>query len=347
MSPSLKLRTRLLGGLIAQAAVVTAVFTTPVFAADPVYANYTLTLNVPSAKATSTCTAIPDNAATTQLLMFQTFVDHFKTFDLSLPNGWAPHHDGGYDEANKKFLGYDWPTKRTLAGNAEQEIYIDPGYGGYAGTPLGLNPFSNAKGILHIIAQKTPPELLKYLDNLPYTSGMLSGRKNLVQRYGYFEINAKLPVGQGTWPAFWLLNADRQWPPEIDIMEAPSNLTAIGQISSGVHWKDATGAARSSACRPTTKVSDDFHLYGALWTADRIIYYIDRKPVGQIITPLGVNGFMYMVVNLAIGGTWPGKADATTPIPADMQVEWVTAYMTGQPNTCGMLANGVKQCPLK
>ncbi|MYN29074.1 glycoside hydrolase family 16 protein [Duganella levis] len=345
MNPSLKFRTRLLGGMIAQAAVVTAMFTTPVFAASWT-ANYNMSLDVPTAKATSTCTLVPAGAPVTQVALYQTFIDSFNTLDLSLPNGWSPNHDGGYDEASKKFLGYDWPVKRTLSGNAEQEVYVDPGYAGTLGKPLGLNPFAPVKGVLHIIAQKTPPELLQYVGNLPYTSGMLSSRKMLVQRYGYFEMNAKLPVGQGTWPAFWLLNADRKWPPEIDIMEAPSNLTATGQVSAGVHWVDATGAARSSGCRPTTKVSDDFHLYGALWTADRIVYYIDRKPVGQIITPLGVNGFMYMLVNLAIGGTWPGNADATTPIPADMQVDWVAAYTAGY-TACTVLANGVKQCPAK
>lgn len=345
MKASLKFRAGLLGGMLVQAAVVTALTTTPVFA--QVAANYTLTLPVPSAAATSTCTLVPDGAATTQLALVQTFVDHFTTLDLTLPNGWSPHHDGGYDEVNKKFLGYDWPVKRTLAGNAEQEVYVDANYAGSAGKPLGLNPFSVVKGVLHIIAQKTPPELQKYVGNLPYTSGMLTTRKSLVQRYGYFEMNAKLPVGQGMWPAFWLLNADKAWPPEIDVMEAPSNLVATGQISSGVHWKDAAGAKRSSGCRPKVKVDDGFHQYGALWTADKIVYYIDRKPVGQITTPLGVNSHMYMLVNLALGGNWTGPVNTTTPIPADMQVEWVTAYMVGSPKTCGVLANGVKQCPLQ
>jgi beta-glucanase (GH16 family) len=345
MKSYLKLRTGLLSCMVAKAAVVTALFSTPAFA--QVYANYDLTLPVPSATPTSTCTLLPANAPVTQLRLFQTFVDHFNTFDLSLANGWAPNYDGGYDETAKKFLGYDWPTKRTLASNGEQEVYVDPNYAGTAGKPLGLNPFSVAKGVLHIIAQKTPAELAQYVGNQPVTSGLLTTRKSLVQRYGYFEINAKLPVGQGMWPAFWLLNQDRQWPPEIDVMEAPSQLTAVGQISSGVHWKDATGAARSSGCRPTTKVNDAFHLYGALWLADRIVYYIDRKPVGQIQTPLGVNTHMYMLMNLAVGGTWPGLIDSTTPLPASMQVEWVTAYMTGQPSTCGLLANGVRQCPLK
>jgi len=346
MSPFSKFRTRLLCGVIGQAAVVTAMCTTPVFAASWT-ANYNLTLDVPSAKATTTCSLLPANTPVTQLAMWQTFMDTFNGLDLSLPNGWSPNYDGGYDAVNQKFLGYDWPVKRTLSGNAEQEVYVDPGYAGTLGKPLGLNPFVTAKGVLHIIAQKTPPELLKYLDNLPYTSGVLTTRKSHVQRYGYFEMNAKLPVGQGTWPAFWLVNADKTWPPEIDIMEAPSNVVALGQISTNVHWVDATGALRASSCRPTTKVSDDFHLYGALWTADRIVYYIDRKPVAQIVTPMGVNNFMYMIVNLAIGGTWPGKVDATTPIPADMQVDWVAAYMTGPANSCGVLANGTRQCPLK
>lgn len=344
-----KFRLGLVGGLIAQAVAATALFTTPVFAADAFNAYYSLVLNVPSTPATTTCTLLPDTAPFTQQTLYQTFVDHFTSLDLTLPNGWSPHHDGGYDEANKKFLGYDWPVKRTLSGNAEQEVYVDSNYAGTGNgaKPLGLNPFAVTKGVLHIIAQKTPPELAKYLDNLPYTSGMLTTRKSLVQRYGYFEMNAKLPTGQGLWPAFWLLNADKSWPPEIDVMEAPSNVVALGQISSGLHWKDTTGAARASSCKPKTKVDDAFHLYGALWTAERVIFYVDRKPVAQITTPPNMNGYMYMLVNLAVGGTWPGKADTTTPIPADMQIEWVTAYINANPNVCGVTANGVKQCPLK
>jgi len=348
MNVSLKIRAGMLGAMVVQAAAITVLGTTPVFAAatPPFAANYTMNLDVPTAKANATCTLLPADSPTTSLAMVQTFVDHFNTFDLTLPNGWSPYYDGGYDEVNKKFLGYDWPVKRTLAGNGEQEVYVDSNYAGSAGKPLGLNPFSAIKGVLHIIAQKTPPELMQYVGNLPYTSGVLTTRKSLLQRYGYFEVNAKLPVGQGMWPAFWLLNVDKNWPPEIDVMEAPSNLVATGQISSGVHWKDATGAARSSGCRPTTVTNDAFHLYGALWTADRIVYYIDRKPVGQIITPLGVNSFMYMLVNLAIGGNWTGPADPKV-VPAEMQIEWVTAYMVGNPNTCALLANGARQCPAK
>lgn len=354
MRAPLKYRTRLLGAMIAQAAAVTALFAAPVFAQDTTtptptafVAGYYVNLPIPSTPATATCALIPAGTPTTQQQLIQSFLDQFSTFDLNQPNGWAPHYDGGYDEVNKKFLGYDWPVKRTLAGNAEQEVYVDPNYAGAAGKPLGLNPFSAAKGVLHIIAQKTPPELSKFVSNLPYTSGVLTTRKSHVQRYGYFEISAKLPTGQGLWPAFWLLNVDKAWPPEIDIMEAPSNIVKLGQVNNAVHYKDATGAKRSSSCKPKTPISDAFHLYGALWTAERIVFYIDRKPVSQIKTPLGVDKHMYMLMNLAVGGTWPGNADATTPIPADMQVEWVTAYMTGSPKTCGVLANGVKQCPLQ
>lgn len=348
MRSTFKLRNGLLAGLIVQAAAITAVATTPVFAADVAFtAPASLVLDVPTTAATSTCTLVPATAATTKQTLSQTFIDNFNTLDLTLANGWSPHYDGGYDEAAKKFLGYDWPTKRTLAGNAEQQVYVDSGYAGKAGKPMGLNPFSTVKGVLHIIAQKTPPELMQYVGNAPYTSGVLTTRKSMLQRYGYFEMNAKLPTGQGMWPAFWLLNVDREWPPEIDVMEAPSNLVKLGQINAGVHWKDATGAKRSSGCRPKVAVDSGFHLYGVLWSADRIVYYIDRKPVGQIITPLGVNRHMYMLINLAVGGNWPGNADATTPIPADMQVEWVTAYMNGSTKTCGVVANGAKQCPLQ
>ena len=106
--------------------------------------------------------------------------------------------------------------KRQTKYNGEQQIYVDPRYAG-RGRPLGLDPFRVQNGVLSIVASRTPPELKAVLFNNPYVSGILTTQESFSQKYGYFEIRAKIPLGIGVWPAFWMLANDGGWPPEIDV----------------------------------------------------------------------------------------------------------------------------------
>ena len=330
-------------GIMAQTTAIPVVTTT---AMSPVKLSPTwyVTLPLPASAATATCAPVTGLAATTQQVA-QTFYDPFDTFDLSTGR-WTPHYDGGYDEAQKTWLGYDWMVKRTLTSQHEQQLYVDPSYKGTGGRSLGINPFNVTNGLLHIVGQRIPNDLRQYLYNYEYSSGILTTRKSHLQTYGYFEMSAKVPAGKGLVPAFWLLPFDKSWPPELDIMEAPGS--EPDRIVTTAHWKDAAGALKASGCRVSVPgFATAFHTYGALWTADRIVYYVDRKPVTQVATPRGMNLPMYMLINLALGGDWPGRTDSTTPIPVDFQIDWVAAYTTGNPSACGLLANGVRQCPLK
>lgn len=312
------------------------------------YASYSanIALNVPTDPATTTCTTLPATAPIKSQLLRQTFIDNFDTApDLSTTK-WTPHFGGEYDAVNKAWIGYDWVVKRTQPAGHEQQLYVDPGYKGLTKSALGFNPFSVENGILHIVAQKTPANLKTALSGFEYTSGVLTTRKSFAQRYGYFEARIQVPSTQGLLPAFWMVPTLKVWPPELDIMEAPTHLP--NQISQNVHWIDAKGALKDSSCKINyPNYSGAFHQYGAYWTAEKIVYYIDRIPVAQIATPPGVNLPMYMILNLAVGGDWVGKASATTPIPAEMLVDVVTAYSVEGPTVCGVTAEGVKQCPAK
>lgn len=164
-----------------------------------------------------------------------------------------------------------------------------------------------------------------------YTSGALSTSGTFVQTYGYFEMRAKVNDGRGTWPAFWLLQQNRSWPPEIDIMES------LGQDPLTVHQTlHYTDPALVTAGNPTGKTatgtatsgpdfSYDYHTYAVSWRPGELIYYIDgveRKRVTQFVP----SSPMYMLVNLALGGSWPVAPDFTTQFPNYYDVDYVRAY---------------------
>ena len=143
----------------------------------------------------------------------QTFDDEFNSF--SMWNG-----SSGVWETS-----YPWAPASggTNPANNELEWYINPAYG----PTNSVNPFSVSNGILTIEANPASPTI-EAITGQPYTSGIITTYHSFAQTYGYFEMRAQLPTGQGIWPAFWLLPTDQSWPPEIDIMELigsePNNL---------------------------------------------------------------------------------------------------------------------------
>jgi beta-glucanase (GH16 family) len=271
------------------------------------------------------CVATQAAADGVSILLEQTFADPFDTLELQGSERWTPHYDGGFDAPSGRWPGADWLSKRTLQGNQEQQIYVDPAYRGKGPAPLYLNPFRLHDGVLSIVAERTPAPLRELLHGFEYTSGLLTSRASLVQRYGYFEIRARIPAGKALWPAFWLLPADKSWPPELDILEVVGQQAEL--IVSTAHWVGADGKRASSGCRTRKpEAPTGFHHYGALWTPESITYYFDREPVAHLTTPPGMDKPMFMLMNLAVGGNMVGKADADTPLPARFEIDFVAAY---------------------
>src|SRR5262249_38009905 len=166
--------------------------------------------------------------------------------------------------------------------NGEQQIYVDPRYGGRMNTPLGLDPFRVHNGVLSIVASRTPPGLKPALFDNEYISGILTTQGKFSQKYGYFEIRAKIPTGRGVWPAFWMLADDGGWPPEIDVVEGRGERPS--DIVMTTHWR-IPSTQRIQSCGFDFSVpgaESGFHDYGVLWEEDRLIYFIDRKPVSDI-----------------------------------------------------------------
>lgn len=305
-------------------------------------AQETLALALPVEPATASCRPVSDSGSQ-QMTLQRTFVDDFDKLDLA-SNRWTTYYDGGYDAFNRRWLGSDWVVKRTQPAMREQQIYVDPNYKGASRTALRLNPFKVEDGILSITAERIPENLVDALPGFQFTSGLLTTRRSFTQLYGYFEMRGKVPAGPHLLPAFWMLADDRTWSQELDVMEAPTHLP--NAIASTVHWSDTKGGPyKGDGCKTIVNGYDkDFHYYGALWMPERIVYYIDRKPVAQIIPPASFVKPMYMIVNLAVGGTWVGAATADTPMPAKFEVDNISAYTMGDPTACTMSANGVKSC---
>jgi beta-glucanase (GH16 family) len=270
-----------------------------------------------------------DPANLTPLLLRRTFNDDFNEHPLA-HGRWVPHYAGGAAWPEAQYWGGSGSQlKRQTKSNGEQQVYVDPHYSGLAKKPLGLDPFRVRNGVLSIVASRTPPELKSLLFDNPYISGILTTQGWFSQKYGYFEIRAKIPVGTGVWPAFWMLSDDGGWPPEIDIMEGRGQQP--GDMVMTTHWRiPATQEIQS--CGFDFQLADAsvaFHEYGMLWLPDRIIYMIDRRPVSDIAVPVGFEDPMYMIVNLAMGSKWfggVGVVDGESPQMVEFQIDRISAY---------------------
>ena len=203
----------------------------------------------------------------------QTFGDDFNTFSW-YAEGDVRKVGGGTWRTN---YGYTWVPvndvkNHTLVWNNEEQIYVDPGFTGSKTKALGLTAFSIKNGALQITANKTRNT---GLHGYKYTSGLITTEPTFTQTYGVFEMRAKLPKGKGFWPAFWMLPADKTWPPEIDVMELLGNETT--KYYTTLHWKlnDVQGKSNIPA-HSIPDASAAFHIYGVEWTSTEIIFYFNN-----------------------------------------------------------------------
>ena len=161
-----------------------------------------------------------------------------------------------------------------------------------------------------------------------YMSGMLQsdGIRNGVApgfafTYGKIEARIKMPAGQGFWTGFWLCNAayDSNCNHEIDIMEFLGKTPNTAYFN--YHWN---GQNLESASRTASApLSDGFHTYGLDWRPGKLVWYLDGVEVARYEGPGVTSEAHYIIFNFAVGGTWPGSPDATTPFPSSMLVDWV------------------------
>ncbi|MEM7625582.1 MAG: family 16 glycosylhydrolase [Planctomycetota bacterium] len=212
-------------------------------------------------------------------------------------------------------------------------------------TPGNNNAFYDGEGHLVIEARKsaltgeqaqTPdgPESVRPL----YTSARLKTQGKFSQRYGKIEGRIKIPRGQGIWPAFWMLGdsfATRGWPAcgEIDIMENVGNSPDwIHGTLHGPGYSGGGGLQGSFQHPEGGAFADDFHVYSVEWSPDAIHWFVDGE-LYHTRTPddAGANRWAYsepffIILNVAVGGEWPGYPDETTEFPQRMLVDYVRVY---------------------
>jgi Glycosyl hydrolases family 16 len=190
--------------------------------------------------------------------------------------------------------------------------------------PAPNGPFSVSPEGLQIVAHKDAQG--------KWHSGLLSsmdrdgpGQKGFAQRYGYFEMEAKLPTGPGTWPAFWLIGQDKsKSASEIDVIEYYGAFDRYYHSTEHV-WVDGKNQYLRTYMNevPGGILSSQFNTFGVSIEPDMTRFYFNRKEYWSTPTPPEYNQPFYILVNLALGGGWP--IDKLTS-PQVMVVKYVRVY---------------------
>jgi len=181
-----------------------------------------------------------------------------------------------------------------------------------------------------------------------YTSARLKTQGKFAQAYGRFEARTKIPRGQGIWPAFWMLgneNGKPGWPTsgEIDIMENIGK--EPGMVHGTIHgpgYSGEHGIGAPFSLPAGQKFADDFHVFAVEWEPETIRFYVDehlyatRTPVDL---PRGTKWVydhpFFILLNVAVGGGWPGSPDASSVFPQEMLVDYVRVYRRSTASSAG------------
>jgi beta-glucanase (GH16 family) len=177
-----------------------------------------------------------------------------------------------------------------------------------------------------------------------YTSARLKTFGKFSQTYGRFEARIKIPYGQGMWPAFWMLGDDIDkvgWPAcgEIDIMENIGKEPAI--IHGSIHgpgYVGGTGIEAPYTLSAKQRFADGFHIFAIEWDTESISFYVDKQLYVRRTRGDLKPGWkwvfdkpFFLILNLAVGGDWPGNPDSNTVFPQSMLVDYVRVYQRSEP----------------
>lgn len=221
-------------------------------------------------------------------------------------------------------------------GNAEAGGWGNAELQYYTGSPE--NVALDGRGHLLLTAREVGPDDARPCwDGLPclYTSARLTTRDRMAVRYGRVGVRLRVPAGQGLWPAFWMMGANGEtWPAngEIDVMEHVGSLPqdVVGTIHApGYSGADGLGG-QTALPEP---LAAGFHRFAVAKRPGDLRWYVDGREYLRLDrddVPAGSSWIFdqpfYLMLNLAVGGTWPGSPDTTTTFPATLEVDWVRVH---------------------
>ncbi len=166
-----------------------------------------------------------------------------------------------------------------------------------------------------------------------YTSARMKTQGRRTFKYGKIEARIALPSGQGLWPAFWMLGSNISsvgWPAcgEIDVMEHINNEP---DVHGTIHWQDNNGNYASYGGHTAVNVNN-YHVYSIEWNENNIKWFVDGNQYHEVNISNGINGTSefhneyFLLLNLAVGGNWPGFTIDDSRLPARMAVDYVRVY---------------------
>jgi len=264
-----------------------------------------------------------------------------QSFTPNIPSGtlvWSDeftNSTGASAQPNPAVWTYD--TGNSGFGNNELENYCAWGSSTSPCSTANPSEFVGTDGYLHIEAQQPSPSV--------YTSARLKTQGLFSFQYGRFEVRALVPEAQGFWPAAWLLGnniATVNWPAcgEQDVLERVNAAGTPDWNSGSIHGTGFTGARLGTLYYfPTGQTAAQWHTYGMIWSKGSVAYYVDDPthpyttfPTSSIsgfsgaVWPFDAGQSNFIILNLAIGGSWPGSPDSSTPFPSEMLVDYVRVY---------------------
>jgi beta-glucanase (GH16 family) len=171
-----------------------------------------------------------------------------------------------------------------------------------------------------------------------YESARITTKGKKEFRFGRIDIRAKLPFGQGLWPALWMLGANIDqvgWPAcgEIDILEHIGNKPKT--VYGTAHWGPQNRGFSTYLTGEHTlnkDVSEEFHVFSIVWELNEIVWYVDEikyhtiRPADMKGEEYRFNQAFFFILNVAVGGNWPGNPDATTTFPQTMEVDYIRVF---------------------
>lgn len=225
-------------------------------------------------------------------------------------------------------------------GNQELETYCAWGSSTAPCSTANPSEYVGTDGYLHIVGQQ--PSAGTYTSARMKTQGLFSFQ------YGRFEVRAMVPEAQGFWPAAWLLGSNIvtvPWPGcgEMDVLERVNAAANPDWNAGSIHGTGFTGGMGlgQNYYFPAGQNAAQWHTYGMIWSPGSVAYYVD-KPAAPYVTftpasfaqaglagavwPFDAGQGSFIILNLAIGGKWPGPPNSSTPFPSEMLVDYVRVY---------------------